>query len=336
MAIGLTLALHRAVQQHPTHCATVFGARRRSYLELAGRVARLAGGLRALGVARGDRVGILALNSDRYLEALLAVWWVGGVINPANTRWSAAELAYSFNDCGTDVLFVDDTFVPLLADLRHLVPQLHTCIHLGDGPAPRGLHSHDRLAAESAPIDDARAVSAELAAVFYTGGTTGFPKGVMLSHEAFVGAVLSRLAVGCPVGPVYLHAAPMFHMVGVLGCLWQLTHAGTHVMIPAFSALAFMAAVQAERVSDSGLVPTMIQMVLDHPQVGQFDLSSLRFVVYGAAPISEALLARTIAALPQLQLTQAYGMTELTGPVTYLLPADHAVQGDKLGTAGSR
>ena len=122
----LTQGLHRAVQQQPDALMTICGERRRTYREVADRVARLAGALRGLGVGPGDRVGILALNSDRYAEYLLAVPWANGVLNPVNIRWSAAEIAYSLMDCDTRVLFVDDTFASMLPTLRAAVPGLAT------------------------------------------------------------------------------------------------------------------------------------------------------------------------------------------------------------------
>ena len=179
----LTRALHRSVQLTPQATASVFQGRRRSFGELGSRVARLAGALRGLGLAAGDRVGMLALNSDWYLEYYLGVYWAGGVVNPVNTRWSAAEIGFSLNDCQTRVLIVDDNFLPMLDEVRRLSPGLQTLIHVGDGAAPAGLHSYEALLAGSQPVADAYRGGEELAGVFYTGGTTGFPKGVMLSHR---------------------------------------------------------------------------------------------------------------------------------------------------------
>ncbi|MDQ2733405.1 MAG: long-chain fatty acid--CoA ligase [Pseudomonadota bacterium] len=331
MTVSLTQCLHRALQQNPDRVATVFGDRRKSYRELADRVGRLAGAMQALGVVKGDRVGILSLNSDRYLEVYLAVFWLGAVINPANTRWSAAELAYSFNDCDTTVLFVDDAHLPLLDAIRAEARGLLHLIHTGDKAAVAPLLDYEALLRSSEPIADARAADGDLAGIFYTGGTTGFPKGVMLSHNSVMGASLNRLALGNPVGPVYLHAAPVFHLAGALGVFWQFIAGGTHVLIPSFTAKAFMECVEREKVTDTLLVPTMIQMVLDHADFSSHDLGSLRFMVYGASPITEVLLDRTTIAFPGLALMQGYGMTELAGCVTYLPPSFHTPEGRKFG-----
>ena len=284
---------------------------------------RLADAMRNLGVKRGDRVAILALNSDRYLEVYQALFWLGAAITPANTRWSVEELVHSFRDCEAGILFVDEIHLPLAEAIRAKTESLRELIYLGDGTCPSRLHDFEVLISEATPIDHADPGNDDLAGIFYTGGTTGFSKGVMLSHQNLVAAVCNRLAMGWPVGEVYLHAAPLFHMVGALGMLWEIMSGGTHVVISGFTPEAFLEAVQRERVTDTGLVPTMMQMVLDHPDFQDYDLSSLSFIVYGAAPISETLLERIIGVLPQLRLAQAYGMTEVAGPAAYLTPSDH-------------
>jgi acyl-CoA synthetase (AMP-forming)/AMP-acid ligase II len=114
----LTQGLHRSLQTTSDRTATVFGTRERTFHQQADRVARLAAGLRVLGAGAGDGVGMLALNSDRYAEYLLAVPWAGGVVNPVNTRWSAAEIAYALNDSATCGLLVDDAFVSVCEELR--------------------------------------------------------------------------------------------------------------------------------------------------------------------------------------------------------------------------
>src|SRR5262249_48937162 len=143
---------------------------------------------------------------------------------------------------------------------------LQRFIYIGDGDRPQELQDYEALIEKHEPIPDIRAHGDDLAGVFYTGGTTGFPKGVMLSHQSRVAGALNRLALGFPVGPVYLHAAPVFHLAGALGMFWQLVAGGTHVFVPSFTPTAFMEAVQKERVTDSLIVPTMIQMILDSPE----------------------------------------------------------------------
>ena len=328
----LTQSLHRAISRQPHATACVYGDRTRSFAQLGDRVARFAGALRALGLHPGDRVGMLSLNSDRYLEYYMAVPWAGCVVNSANIRWSAAEIAYSLDDCDTRVLIVDDQFAPMVPELRRRSKALRTVIHAGERPVPQGMLSYEALVLESAPVPDARRSGADLAGVFYTGGTTGFPKGVMLAHAGLYinGLVLPAEGV-VNEHTVGLHAAPMFHIadVALMNGLWAV--GAKHVIIPAFTPVGVLQAIERERVSATVLVPTMIQMTVDHPELAQHDLSSLQAMGYGGSPISEALAERASRALPQVAFFQVYGMTELS-PIATVLPAElHTTEGRKRG-----
>ncbi|HEY8524479.1 MAG TPA: long-chain-fatty-acid--CoA ligase [Acidimicrobiales bacterium] len=335
----LTQGLHRAVREAPDRPATIFGDRIRTVAEHADRIARLAGGLRSLGIADGERVAVLSLNSDRYAELLLAVPWANGVLNPVNTRWSPQEIIYSLTDCDTSMLVVDDTFAPLVPGLVDGHPGLKTVVYAGDGPppdgTPDGVVDYEELLAGSAPIPDARRGGDAIAGVFYTGGTTGFPKGVMLTHASILTSTLGAQATHpwCIPGGRVLHAAPMFHLADLAAWATQTLVGGTHVIVPAFDPVGVMAAIARHRVTTAALVPTKIQMLVDHPDRSRYDLSSVRAILYGASPISGALLERAVEAFPEAALTQAYGMTELSPITTLLTPDDHR-RDDRLGAAG--
>ena len=139
----ITQGLHRSLQQTPDRVGTICGDRKRTFAEIGDRIARLAGALQGLGVAKGDRVAILSLNSDRYLEYLFGVPWSDAVLNPINTRWSDQEVAYCLNDSDSRVLLVDDALAPMVPALREQVPNLATVIHAGDGPTPDGMLAWD-------------------------------------------------------------------------------------------------------------------------------------------------------------------------------------------------
>lgn len=321
----LTQGLHRAAQQTPDAVMTVCGERQRTFAEVAGRVARLAGALRGLGVGDGDRVAMLSLNSDRYHEYLLAVPWANAVLNPVNIRWSPAEIVYSLRDSATTVLFVDDAFAKMVPGLREAYPELATVIHTGDGPVPDGALAYEDLIDAAEPIEDVRRGGDELAGVFYTGGTTGFPKGVMLSHANLFVSAFGATASGSLFGPGsrLLHAAPMFHLADLAAWCAVLALGGTHVFVPAFEPVAVFTAIADQGATDALLVPVMIQLMIDHPRVTEYDLTSLRAVMYGASPIPQAVLERAMKAFPNATLSQAYGMTELSPVATLLSPADH-------------
>ncbi len=337
VGMSLTQAVHKAARERPQAPACVFKQRRHTYAQLRDRVARLATGLRLLGVRPGDRVAILALNSDRYLEYLYACFWTGAVINPVNTRWSASEMAYSLSDCGTHVLVVDDHFEHLVETLQHLYPQLRTVIGCGEGAAASGRFTWDELV-DNQPLEDHQRSGSDLAAVLYTGGTTGAPKGVRLSHGNLASNALSALAAASrPDVNAVLQVAPLFH-VGGLAAIFQTTLRGAcHVLLSQFGSTDVLRTVEQERIGETFLVPTMLRRLLDDPQLAKHDLSSLANVLYGAAPIDEELLNRAMQALPASQFMQVYGMTEL-GPVAAVLSAsEHSPQGirpNRLASAG--
>lgn len=321
----LTQGLHRALQAHPDSIATTYGERSRTFAEQGDRVARLAAALQELGVAVGDRVAMLSLNSDRYAEYLLAVPWAGAVVNPVNIRWSPAEIAYSLVDSETKVVLIDDAFAPMAAALTAECDCVRTVIHCGDGPTPEGMLSYEDLISGAEAVEDAVRQGDDLAGIFYTGGTTGFPKGVMLSHRNLVTSALGTVASGELLGPnaVLLHAAPMFHLADLAAWTGQNLLGGRHVIVPFFEPSAVLGAIQEHGVTDVLLVPTMIQMLADHPTVPDYDLSSLARILYGGSAISEGVLRRTQQTFPGVRMTQAYGMTEVAPVATLLLPDEH-------------
>ena len=320
----LTQSLHRSLQQQPDRVAVHFKGRRRSFRELADRVARLASALRRLGLQPGDRVAILALNSDRYLELQMTIPWAGGVMNPCNTRWSTAEIAYSLNDSSTDFLFVDGTLFPAFQRLRNELTGLKAVIYCGDDAPPPETLDYEELILASEPVPDARRGGDELAGIFYTGGTTGRPKGVMLSHRNLCSSAMALMSEGVatPNG-TYLHVAPMFHLAdfGIANSYWVAGCA--HAVVPAFDPATVLGAIAEYRVSDMLLVPTMIQFLVDYMHgKPPPDISTLRRIVYGASPIAEALLNRALLAFPGVEFVQAYGMTELS-PIATINPAHY-------------
>jgi acyl-CoA synthetase (AMP-forming)/AMP-acid ligase II len=321
----LTQSLHRNLQQNPDRPATIYRDRVRTVAESGERVARLAGALRTLGVRPGHRVGILALNSDRYQEYFHAVPWLGAALNPVNIRWSTAEIAYSLVESDTRVLFVDDAFAAMIPTLREQSPELATVIHCGDTESPADTLDYETLLADNPPIEDTRTGGDDLLGVFYTGGTTGHPKGVMLSHDNVLVSAIGSLSSGQFVSPGgrLLHAAPLFHLAGIAAWAAGCLVGSTHVIVPMFSPAAVMQAITEHQITDALLVPTMIQLLVDDPVAADHDFSSLVHLIYGASPISEALLERARKVFPTAGFTQAYGMTELSPVATLLTPADH-------------
>jgi acyl-CoA synthetase (AMP-forming)/AMP-acid ligase II len=336
--MNLTQPLHKALRERPETLACVSGNRRLRHADLHGRVVRLAAGLQRLGLRSGGCVGMLALNSDRYLEYFYGTLWAGGVINPVNIRWSPHEMAFALDDCDTHILLVDDTHLPLVAPVRERSKSLATVIHVGDAPTPASIISCEELLGSSAPAEDAGRGGDDLAAVLYTGGTTGNPKGVMLSHDNFALNALCGLSVtDRGFGPVALHCAPLFHVAG-LSFLVQLSlRMGMQVFMPTFDPREVLQLIQQEGITETFMVPTMIHRLLETQDFERFDLSSLRKLLYGAAPIDPGLQVRLQQRLPGAELVQLYGQTEAGPVVSALNPQDHRIvsgRTSKLSSAG--
>lgn len=314
----LTQGLRRSAALFPTRAAVAFGSRVTTWAGLQTRVARLAAALRAAGAGAGDRIGIFALNSDRYIECYYAIAWAGCVAVPFNTRWADAEVQFAFEDSRPVLMLIDATFA---AWGPRLAAQGARSFGLDDG---LGLPSVEDLIASADPMADAGGRGDDLAGIFYTGGTTGRAKGVMLSHAGLVTNFLTCHAVA-PYEPnaIFLHTAPMFHMADA-GVLFGLTNLGaTHIVLAGFDADETIEAIETHRVTAMLLVPTMIAMLCEALGRRPADMSSVTRLTYGASPISSAVLEAAMQRLPNARFVQAYGQTELSPVVTVLDHDDH-------------
>ena len=334
----LTQSIHRNAQIRGNKLATVNGDRQHTWKEVKDRVARFAGALKSLNVQEGDRVAILAFNSDRYFEYYVSIPWAGACVVPLNIRWSAPENAYSLKDAGAKVLVVDDTFAKMVPALKAQGVPLDHVIFIGDGALPEGMLSYEKLISEHEPTEDAYRHNDDLAGIYYTGGTTGFPKGVMLTHSNIWSSAIALVSlIGLDENARVLHAAPMFHLADGAMTQGGMLAGSTHVFIPMFTPAGTIQAINDMKATHALLVPVMIQMVINDPSIKEADLSSLRFVLYGASPIAESVLVQAMNTLSQAEFGQGYGQTELAPLATYLSPQYHTTKGPyagKLKSAG--
>jgi len=331
MVLGVTASLRRTVQTRAKDTATVFGGRRQTWAELADRIARLAGGLQGMGLEADDRIALLMNNSDRYLEATLASSWGGSVVTPLNGRWSVPELADVIQDSTPSILVADDANVKTARALAAGAGGTLKLVYSGDGECPAGMTSYVALT-KSTPIADTQRIGNDVFAIFYTGGTTGRSKGVMLSHLNVVSSSLGSIADGhfAETG-VYLNMLPTFHLSSMWPYIATMMSGAKNVILPGFVPEEVLAAVDREKVTEMLLVPTMIQMLIEQPNFATYDTTSLTRVLYGAAPITEALLDRTIKAFPHTAFVQIYGMTELAPLATTMHFRHIQGEGRRLG-----
>jgi long-chain acyl-CoA synthetase len=338
----LDTPLRRAAMVQPDKIGLIDGDHQLTYGHLADRVARLRGGLRAIGTRSGDRIAGLALNSARHFEAWFAIPTANLVFNDLNFRLALSELEFIVNDSEATMVVADARHWDTAIALRDLCPTLERVIWFDDGPAPDGSTTWDDLAthdpAPTPPDLDADCV----AGITYTGGTTGLPKGVMQTH----GNLMVNAKHMLWANPLYetdrfLHITPMFHSAGVANMYAQTLVAGTQITCPGFDPDLVGRMIERYQVSVAVLVPTMINMFLNHPGTADRDLSSWRMCLYAASPMPVPLLRRAMSELP-CGFSQGYGMTEMSPHVCQLTTHDHerAIDGDsealrRLASAGT-
>lgn len=330
----LTQGLKRAVGLHRGAVAVTCGERHFRWEELVDRVARLAGGLRAIGMAPGDRVAMLGENSHRSIELYYGPCWGGGAFVPLNPRLSEAEILAQLRDAAPMALILDPVLAARAERFRAEVPSLKA-VMTGGAEAMPGTRAYEALIAGSEPAEDAMRGGDDLAALFYTGGTTGRAKGVMLSHGNLVANALNTLILSrLEAPPVQLHAGPLCHLAAGGRVFTNTLAGGRHVMLARFRPAELLALVECERITGMSVVPTMIGMLLAEPALGTADISSLRVINYGGSPMPVAVLTRFMERLPHVAFGQSYGMTELSPIATHLSPADHRAGGPRLASAG--
>lgn len=315
----LTQGLRRSARLLGGSTATIYRDRSTTWSQFADRVARLGAGLTACGVEEGARVAILAVNSDRYMEALYAIAWVGAVAVPFNTRWAAAEMQAALDDCTPSAILVDEIHAEAGKVLAN-----GAGIPLIGMEGRIGTHFIEDLIAGQPPAADRCGSGDDLAAIVYTGGTTGRSKGVMLSHtNLLVNFLLFHAAAPFERETRFLHTPPMFHLADLANVFGITMLGGSHVILPGFDADAAIDAIEQYQVNAMVLVPTMIGMLCERLRTRPADLSGLRRMTYGASPISPALLERAMAAMPNTRFCQGFGQTEHSPALTMLDHADH-------------
>ncbi|MEM1132738.1 MAG: AMP-binding protein [Pseudomonadota bacterium] len=331
---GLTQPIKKAASTKADKIAILSSEQNRSWIEFQDRVARLAGGFKQIGLKQGERVAILAMNSSTYTELLYAVWWAGGIVVPINIRWSPKEILHSVVDCEAAFLCVDKAFAGLSDTLKPQAASLRHIMHMDDGGGIDALRI-ETLITSASPIEDRARSGEDIAGIYYTGGTTGVSKGVVISHQAQVHTARAiKVATGMADDAVYLHAAPMFHAGDSAGGGGAAMAGATNAYIPSFTPEGFIAAAKEYQVTHTMLVPTMIGMLLDSPDFDLEALASFQAILYGASPMPEGIIRKCLERWPTVSLIQGYGQTESL-PITILPHKYHCFEGEFAGRTRS-
>jgi fatty-acyl-CoA synthase len=317
----------RAVTQYGKKIGVVCGSERFTYQQFNERANRLSHALEHLGVKRGGRVGFLSYNCHRLLEAYYGVVQIGAVLMPLNIRLSQSEFTFILNDSEADVLFLDRDFVGVVDRIRSEVQTVKHYVLLDGSERPDWLYdkTYDELIAQhSAEEPDSSTIDEnDLAELFYTSGTTANPKGVMLSHRNLYLHAMNVIAGhGFEPTEVQLHTIPLFHVNG-----WGTPHTitctgGLHVMLRRFDPQAVFELIQNERVTLFSLVPTMANALVNHPEIGKYDLSSVRMIVIGGAA-STPELVKAVEEKFGCECYSGYGLSETTPVLTISFLKSH-------------
>jgi long-chain acyl-CoA synthetase len=312
--------LERAVQAWPERLALSDGERRFTYAQMVERSRKLAGALTSLGLKPGDRVAILDANSFRYVETYYACALAGLVIVPLNSRLAPPELEYMLNDVGARVLLTAPPFFGQLASIRGSLSALEQVVALEGADQLDGAKDYEALLAAAPPLAEPVDIApGDTLQIYYTGGTTGMPKGVCLTHECVVLTALDSI-LGMRFAPtdVWLHAAPLFHLADAWS-VWCLPMVGGRQVVAKFDPELILRTIAAERVTKTVLPTTLLNMFASHPMAKQCDLTSLDLIMFGGSPTPLGILQRAQETVP-CGYTHCYGITECGGVATLLAP----------------
>jgi len=325
--------IHAAERPHAT--ALDFNDRITTYKQLDSRASQVANGLIALGQKPDARVGYLGKNTDRYFEVLLGAFKARCVIVGVNWRLAAPEIAYVLNDAGCEVLFVGAPFYDTIAKILPECPKLKTIVAMDGGRADWSAYEQWRDAQSAtdpmlpnAPDDDVIQL--------YTSGTTGHPKGVQITdanYLALFNILPDKGLIRYSPDDVVLIAMPFFHVAGVNLGLASLAQGCTGIVLGETDPQEILRLIEAKRITRAFLVPALILFLIQQKNVGEFDLSTLQSILYGASPIADDVLLKAKDILG-CAFEQVYGLTETTGAGTHLPAADHAPSRGKLRSCG--
>ena len=311
----------------PDRVAIIFEGKRYTFSQLTDRVNRLANAFLNLGVQKGDRVALLQVNCSQCLETYFAVAKVGAIYVPLNFRARGEELTYMLNSSESGTLLVGERYIDLVNSVR---PKLTSVKHfISIESKHNGMLYYENLISSSPAEEVVTEINDDDTTILmYTAGTTSFPKGVMLSHNSFSIYVLENVT---PADPVLeernILTVPLYHVAGIQAMMAAIYGGRTLVMERQFEAKEWMELVTKEKANRAMMVPTMLKQLMDNPDFGKYDLSSLKVITYGAAPMPLEVIKKALDVFPGVSFINAFGQTESASTITMLSPEDHIIEG---------
>ncbi len=325
--MDIWMTLKKALNLYPTRVAVVDCDRSFTYAQIGDRVAGLARFFQAQTIQPQDRISILEVNSHAFLETYYAAAGIGAILNPLNYRLAPREVAYILRDSGTRWLVTGSRFASLVKGILEEDTPLEGVVWIGNTPdASPGVSCFsfdEAIKSHTGPFEPVTVQDDDVAHLYYTSGTTGQPKGVMLTHKNVCLHALGTIAELKLVDSDHWgHIAPMFHLADAWATFAVTWVGGRHVMVGQFETETVMAAIEQQRITLSNLIPTMLNLMIKHPKVGEFDYSSLRVILSGGAPIAPQVV-KNITEVFHCDYIQTYGMTETSPYLTFSILKKH-------------
>jgi acyl-CoA synthetase (AMP-forming)/AMP-acid ligase II len=305
----------------------VFEGERWTFEQSNERINRLANALTELGLKKGDRIGMLQVNCHQYIETYFAAAKLGVIFVPLNFRAKTDALSYMLSNAEAKMLFMGSRYLEMVDGMLPSLPTVEKCISIDE--EKKGSLFYENLIERGSPEDVFTDIDDEdITILMYTAGTTGRPKGVPLRHSGFAGYIMDNVE---PANPVVeeknLLTVPLYHVAGIQAMMAAVYGGRTLVLMRQFKTEEWMDAVHKEKVGRAMLVPTMLKWVVDSPDFDKYDLSSLKVITYGAAPMPYEVIKKAIELLPNARFINAFGQTETASTITFLGPDDHIIEG---------
>ena len=312
----------------PERAAVVFDGQTITFADLAERVNRLANGLSRLGVGQGDRVATMQVNTNQCIETYFAAAQLDAIYVPINFRAKTEELAQMLKISEPTCLLLGERYLPLVPESMQSSGE----IIILDGDPVSSSTNYETLLTESSPdqLHFPEAGDEDTTVFMFTAGTTGVPKGVMLTHASFSSYLLATVEPADPdIEESNLITVPFYHIAGLQAALAAVYGGRTLVVMRQFDAGEWLHLVQENQANRAMLVPTMLKHLMEHPKFEDYDLSSLGVITYGAAPMPLEVIREAIGKFPGVRFINAFGQTETASTITMLPPDDHVLNGSQ-------
>jgi acyl-CoA synthetase (AMP-forming)/AMP-acid ligase II len=318
--MNIPFILEKALSLYADKEAVVCSGKRFTYRQFADRVFRLAHFLQTIGIGKGDCVAILHQNSHLFIESYFAVAQLGAILNPLNIRLSPRELSFILKDSGAVLLIASRRYSEQVVAIKEKETKLRRIIWTGQGETPAISSSVDYEAliedASNEPLPNPSISERDIAQLYYTSGTTGRPKGVILSHKNVCTHALAAIAeLKMCDRDNWIHAAPLFHLADAWATFAITWVGGKHVVVEDFEPSLVLSILQDEEITITNMIPTMLNMLVNTPVVDNYNYSSLRAILSGGAPIASEVVKRIMEAF-KCDYIQTYGMTETSPYLT--------------------